>query len=423
MKEEYISDALNLLDDAFIEETDILRNSYRIPQKKFMVQKVSYVVRKHWKWAAACLLLIVFIVSSIFIQNIPDKDKITSTQELPMLSITENTSEGMGFEGYMAYDISEIASNNPWDEGLQISVLPVYRNTLSYDGHYIVSGANFEKMREFLIDIADRLGLDTSSLSITDNAPGEEERRIITEKMDGDVPEGYFNPTKLITKTDGIEITVSQSMVAVVCFEPGIPLPDGYHFTSNASYKESVAVAKYLRDKYKDFIHMENPQINICGGDYSVYDTGVQQEYNIAFYDAGKSDVDKIVNYNFNQVEFQCDYSDSGKLYSVSICQPDLSQKMGDYPIITAEKAKEFLLEGNYITTVPYKFPGGKFISKTELVYRTGEREEYFMPYYRFYVELPDGKRAGLNNYGVYYVPAVEKEYLTNMPVWDGSFN
>ena len=45
------------------------------------------------------------------------------------------------------------------------------------------------------------------------------------------------------------------------------------------------------------------------------------------------------------------------------------------------------------------------------------------MPYYRFYVELPEEKRAGLNNYGSYYVPAVEKEYLTNMPVWDGSFN
>lgn len=55
--------------------------------------------------------------------------------------------------------------------------------------------------------------------------------------------------------------------------------------------------------------------------------------------------------------------------------------------------------------------------------YNTGEREEYFMPYYRFYVELPEEKRAGLNNYGAYYVPAVEKEYLTNMPVWDGSFN
>ncbi len=45
------------------------------------------------------------------------------------------------------------------------------------------------------------------------------------------------------------------------------------------------------------------------------------------------------------------------------------------------------------------------------------------MPYYRFYVELPEEKRAGLNNYGAYYVLAVEKEYLTNMPVWDGSFN
>lgn len=45
------------------------------------------------------------------------------------------------------------------------------------------------------------------------------------------------------------------------------------------------------------------------------------------------------------------------------------------------------------------------------------------MPYYCFYVELPEEERDGLKTYGAYYVPAVEKEYLTNMPLWDGSFN
>ena len=103
--------------------------------------------------------------------------------------------------------------------------------------------------------------------------------------------------------------------------------------------------------------------------------------------------------------------------------QPDLSQKMGDYPIINTEKAKELLLKGNYITTVPYELPGEKFIAKTELVYRTGAREAYFMPYYCFYVEIPEEERDGLKTYGAYYVPAVEEEYLTNMPLWDGSFN
>ena len=81
-------------------------------------------------------------------------------------------------------------------------------------------------------------------------------------------------------------------------------------------------------------------------------------------------------------------------------------------------------MNGNYITTVPYEMPGGEYICKVELVYRVSHRDEYFMPYYRFYVEMPEGElENGLKDYGAYYVPAVDRAYLTGMPVWDGGFN
>ena len=73
--------------------------------------------------------------------------------------------------------------------------------------------------------------------------------------------------------------------------------------------------------------------------------------------------------------------------------------------------------------------PDEEYIKKVELVYRTGDMEEYYLPYYRFLVELPEEENSeiesehGLKNYGAYYVPAVESSYLTNMPVWDGGFN
>lgn len=68
--------------------------------------------------------------------------------------------------------------------------------------------------------------------------------------------------------------------------------------------------------------------------------------------------------------------------------------------------------------------PGLDYVAKVELVYRTGELEEYYMPYYRFYVELPNEERDdGLKTYGAYYVPAVDNVYISNMPLWDGSFN
>ena len=420
MRKENISDALNLLNDTFIDETDSLRSCCEMPQKNAILHKIYSVAGKYWKWiaAAACLSLVVLTGNWLLSQKTSDTRQ---TEKLPMLSITENTSDGMGFEGYMAYDISELINNNPWSETSQLSVLPVYQNSLSYDGDFNVSGADFGKMREFLIDIAGRLGIDANSLTIMDDEPDEEEKQIVTEKMEGDVPEGYFAPTQLIAQTSDIEITVDRTMQAVVSFEPAISLPKKYNFSYAASYEQIVAVAEYLKEKYKALIQMKHPQMNICGGDYSKYDTKLQQEYQIEFYDKGENDIDAIINYNFNQIAFHCD--DNGKLYLASICQPDLSQKMGDYPIINTKKAKELLLKGNYITTVPYKIPGENFIAKTELVYRTGAREEYFMPYYCFYVELPEEERDGLKTYGAYYVPAVEKEYLTNMPLWDGSFN
>lgn len=425
MRKEQISDALNLLNDTFIVETDVLRNRRRQKQKCSIMQKVIYPMGRHWKWAAAaaCLILAVSAISGISLWKPTNIEQPAKTKKLPMLSITENTSDGMGFEGFWAYDISELTNNNPWDEAAQPSALPVYQNQLSYNKDFIASGADFGKIRGFLTDIAGRLGLDASSLAITDDTPDEATKKEITEKLEGDVPDGYFNPTKLTAEADGMEISVGQTMLGTVSFEPALALPEQYHFTDSASYEEAAAVAEYLKEKYKNLIHMDSPLCDIDGGHYSSLETGsgIQQEYRISFYEAGRNNVESIINYNFRRIRFDCD--DTGKLSLVRLSQTDLSKKMGDYPVITAEEAKKLLSNGNYITSVPYKLPGIDYVAKAELVYRTGAREEYFMPYYRFYVELPEEERDGLKTYGIYYVPAVEKKYLSNMPLWDGSFN
>lgn len=77
----------------------------------------------------------------------------------------------MGFEGYMAFDISELVNANPWNETMELTALPVYQNTNQLRGGavFTASGGRFtDAMRESLLDIAIRLGLDTSSLTITE---------------------------------------------------------------------------------------------------------------------------------------------------------------------------------------------------------------------------------------------------------------
>ena len=99
------------------------------------------------------------------------------------------------------------------------------------------------------------------------------------------------------------------------------------------------------------------------------------------------------------------------------------------------EQAEEKLLAGEYRTSVPYpvtrgtRCPGADSIVKTDLVYREGPLEEYLLPYYRFYVALPEMEaeigqlKEGLHIYGAFYVPAVPEEYIADLSVYDGHFN
>lgn len=399
---------MELVDPAFVEAAETK-------------QKRKKNVWVKWGAIAAGFALVICAGAGLF-----SRDSTGDIFGLPMLSVSGFTGEngyGYGYEGYMAFDASELVNANPWKEDLALYTLPVYKNPLTYDENYIVaSGADFDKMQEFLLEVAGRFGLDTNKLTIIDDAPGEGTKKKLIEKFEevGDtVPEGYFNPTKLIIEEDGLKIEVDRAMTAKISFEPEVSLPKEYNFTHYASYEDMVAVAEYLKTEYKDVIGIENPQVNIYGGDYNIY---TKQNYYIEFFDANGSDAEQLINYNFNRVAFYCD--DVGKLFLARIYQPDLSQKVGEYPIINSVQARELLAKGNYLTSVPYEMPGLEYIKKVELIYRTGELEEYFMPYYRFYVELPGEEREdGLKTYGVYYVPAVEGEYISNMPIWDGSFN
>lgn len=398
------SDAISEVDDKYYEEAA----NYQSRRKKNTWIACGII--------AAMLAIMVYAGTRFFPQKAPE-----TAAERPMLTISENVSDGMGFESYRAYDISELVNANPWNDSLDISTLPVYRNPLTYDKNFIASGADFDKMHELLLEVADRLGLDSEKLDITDDAPDKETRKMITEsfKIAGKkVPEGYFNPTKLLAEENGFRIEVDQTMTATIFFDPAQSLPEKYHFTYRSSYEDILSTAEYLKQEYKDLIGIDNPQINVYGGNYN---DQLEQTYSIEFFDANGSETEQILNYNFNRIAFYCD--DSGKLFMVRIHQPDLSQKAGDYPIITSEKAEELLASGNYITNVPDKMPGLEYVRKVELVYHSETYDAYFMPYYCFYVELPEKEENGLKTYGAYYVPAVKGDYISNMPTWNGDFN
>ena len=64
---------------------------------------------------------------------------------------------------------------------------------------FLASGADFDKMKQFLLEVAGRLELDTNNLTVTDNAPDEESKQNMIEKFQwvhDTIPDGYFNMNK-----------------------------------------------------------------------------------------------------------------------------------------------------------------------------------------------------------------------------------
>ena len=128
-------DKMGLIDPAYVEAADAKMNK----------KKSSWI---KWGAVAACFAVMILAGTMLLTQ-----DESGLNTDLPMLSISENTSAAMGYEGYMAYDISELVNANPWNEDSEISTLPVYQNSLTYDANFIASGADFDKMQEFILDV------------------------------------------------------------------------------------------------------------------------------------------------------------------------------------------------------------------------------------------------------------------------------
>lgn len=368
-----------------------------------------------WIAAAACFAIIISVVSLF-------GNKVPTDPNLPMLTLNTEFSGAMGYEGYMAHDITDLTNENPWNEDIKLSHLPVIKNKLTYNEMQKAEAPDYNLMEKLVKETAQSLGMNIESTPITNDVPDEETLKIITEKHTmggGKVPKGYFDISRLFIEDENYKVEVDTNYTVKVDFKLPVKLPSEYNFTHYATYGETYNVAEYLREEYEEFIGMKNPVINISGGDFNIY---AEQSYSISFYEESSDNVQSILNYHFNTVEFYCD--DDGALFLARKYYTDLSDVVGEYPIIDTKEALTLLENGNYITTVPQEFEGVGYVKKIELVYRTSATEKLFMPYYRFYVELPNMKhKNGLNDYGAYYVPAVEGRYIENMPVWDGSFN
>lgn len=318
----------------------------------------------------------------------------------------------------MAYDISELDGGNPWTESTHISTLPVFKNpVVYYDGSPILGGLTEAQVISRAEEIASLMGLAINSLNTkptTENLLRKRDELFGNGTHDLDAV-----PMMAVALCGGVRIEVNPNNEVRIFFETGAPLPDGYTFTGYDTTKQQAKDAtQYLLEQYAPIVDMETPALDLFG-DYTYF---AQRNFDCRAYENSGSLTDRILGYNFNSVRFAP--NDDGTLYIIDRYIADLSQKLGDYPIITVQEARELLLQKHYVTTVPEELPAEEYIASVELIYRTSRHDEVFMPYYRFWVELPTMQLDnGLKNFGAFYVPAVESIYLTDFSLWDGRFN
>lgn len=379
-------DKMSLADPAYVEEADQ-------PVKK----RTTW---RRWGAMAACLAVLLGVGFLFFPRSSPDVPDPVPT-ELPTLPVSMGPSlGGYGYEGYYVRDISELKNTSPSQIGSLPDTLPVFRNAT---GGYPLQAASEEYMAKMLTlcrSVAGRLGWDA-----------EETAEVWEERSDGLAP-----TTVTATGADGVKIEVDQFMTVTISY------PDRNRpFSENVlpTYDDAHKLAEKLLAEYRDLMNFANPQICITGGYYNI---DGEQSYDIAFVETGGTQTEELLEFFFHGAEFFC--NEDGEPRIIRLRCTDLSDKVGDYPIITAQQAQAQLVAGHYITSCGWEMPGEAYIRKVELVYRTGEYDEYFMPYYRFYVELlEEAPVEGCMHLAAYYVPAVAEEYLAPLSTWDGRFN
>jgi len=343
---------------------------------------------------------------------------------LPVLKQSKISGGGFGYEGIYVADISELDNANPWDESTTLATLPVYKNLVREVSQGLYGQAPIflseEKMTEILYAEAERTGkeIERKEYSRLSKYGGNDDEYgclavfgvcedvVIRVNSMGDVGycfdiycyEGSIASGGVENKIDfSRPIELSEDLI-----------PKGEAVTT----EELTKIVEFINSMYPDTMSLEFSSSTSKGTGYYVQSDDYTENLLNCYFD----------RYSISLSE------DRTQILSFSV-PSDASvytEKLGDYPIIAADTAMAYLLAGDYVTTIPEFVMitdtiSSEQVHKCELVYLMSTLNEYFMPYYKFYVRIKDDETPVVNengdtlkHYGIFYVPAVREEYISD---------
>ena len=388
MKKENFSEALGGIDLKYVDEAEAYRRP-RARKRHYLSKALA---------AAACLALAVYAVARFAAENSPAAP--TVDPNLPVLDILSDNYGSLGVVAMYADDFSEYLCGNPWSEDMGLTTLPVYANAVhhaSYEQNRVPLNADSEAMYALLDEVISALGHDADGFEVTESYENT------MPWTDGG--EDYLS--SITAESDEAYISVDASLAAYISFKTPVELPVDF---DSASPEQCAAAGESVSELFAGLLGFDNPQVSVSGG--SVNYNG-ERGYSVCVYDAGADGAETVVNYNLRSAELSP--SEDGGLGGIRLYRRDLSQKVGDYPLISVDEARELLLNGGELPDTLETLSGDDIVG-VELIYKANEYDEYFVPYYRFWlreenesvIEALDGLAA----FTWYCVPAIDPQYI-----------
>ena len=404
-KEEHLMKLMGEINESYLIEAEVFNEEMKTEKSGRYTKERGFFLQ----WGTAALAVIMTLTTAKF--NLEPRMEVPPFDaSLPKITLDAESlfAGGMGFEGLYGNHIEDLLSVSPYTWGT-IRKLPVFLNPLQREQVSETTDETIRVLKERLIRRGALFGvtIEEDDLIVQGTPPEyfsilyENEDYVFDARIDGTLvtlKKPLDIPDELQSKEDPIEI-----------YEQFITYP---------SMKEQEKLSQYFLENYEHLTGFASPVGGLEGGDYNIYH---KRSFSFVYYEEKTDPVEAMLSYHFNRTYFYIDHEKG--LDMIRYMETDLSNNLGEYPIISEREAKDLLEKGHYATSVPETFPGRNKIRRVELMYRSGIEEKIFIPYYRILVEVPSEAYEGLKTYGAYYVPAIRKEYIEDFPLYDGHFN
>lgn len=382
MNSEQLSDAMNEMPQELLEETQAAR-SRRRPRWKPLAA------------AAACLLLAAgtWALAGRPAEPAPDPEP----RNLPVLTIDRDYS-GMGDYRLSAKEFADY-DGGPWQEDMELAALPVFRNItrMNVANGFRTGGGDYTQMRRTMEQLAAAAGADVTQAAVEVRVPDETVQTAMEDAWAGETWQCGVTfavrggPTELTLTWEDVAVTVGESGEMWVNFS-----------RPELENLDPDAAAAWLLEQYGAIF-----------GEQTRYFIGSQDSdgYSLYFYQPEEDLTQGILQCSILKTWVRL----SGSSCRIQLYRPELSEAttVDNYPLVTVDQARRRLAAGQHLSAWE-PFPGEDRVKRVDLQYLARQTDQYFMPYYVFWVECDDGEQGVC--YRPYYVPAVTDAYIANMP-------